>query len=202
MKRLMSMLATAALACAAAVAVLLTVADLGRPTEAASPLTAPSVTGVQPATAPNDLDATIIITGTGFAAVPTVTLGSTQLDDVGWVSAERLTATVPWGLITGTHTLNVVNPNGESGSLADAFTVTQGIGVWATGGPYGGRVQQIVVNPVTPTTAYAAVFAVGTFATFDGGDHWQPMLIDPYPIRLALDAQDPAIMYLSGSRFY
>ncbi len=160
---------------------------------------APTVSEVSPSSAPNDLDATITITGTGFAAVPTITLGTNVLDEVGWVSAERLTATVPWGLAPGVYPLAVANPGGEANTLNDAFTVTQGIGVWATGGPYGGRVHQVVVNPVTPATAYAMVRTVGAFATFDGGDHWQLMLTANYPTRLTLDAQNPDVIYAGGS---
>ena len=82
---------------------------------------------------------------------------------------------MPWGLITGTYTLNVTNPGGESGSLADAFTVTQGIGVWTTDGPYGGEALQVVLNPDTPTTAYAVMHALGVFASVDDGANWEPM---------------------------
>ena len=57
---------------------------LAAPVEAGD---SPIVTAVNPAVAPNDLDTPIVITGTGFTPVPTVTLGSTVLEDVGWVSA-------------------------------------------------------------------------------------------------------------------
>lgn len=197
MKKRLIPLVVVSLAWMIVLAALLCTADA----RAASPAQTPTVDEVAPSSAPNDLDTTIVVTGSGFVAVPTVTLGNTLLEDVAWVSAERLTATVPWGLITGTYTLSVTNPGGESGGLTDAVTVTQGIGVWATGGPYGGRVQQIIVHPVTPTTAYAVVSWVGAFATFDSAEHWEPMVSDRNPIRLALDAQDPAVMYLSSSRF-
>ena len=113
--------------------------NISQPARAAS-LDAPTVTAVDPASAPNDLDPPIVITGTGFTAGMTVTLGNTQLPDAGWVSSTTLTATVPWGLDPGVYTLTVTNPNGQSGSLTNAFTVMQGIGVWTSGGPYGGRV--------------------------------------------------------------
>ena len=72
---------------------------------AASPAQAPTVDEVAPSSAPNDLDTTIVITGSGFVAVPTVSLNGTMLEQVGWVSAERLTATVPWGLEPGAYAL-------------------------------------------------------------------------------------------------
>jgi len=123
-----------------------------------------TVTAVDPAVAPNDLDTLIMITGTGFTAVPTVTLGSTLLDDVGWVSSTTLTATVPWGLGAGVYTLTVTNPDGSMGSLTNAFTVTQG---WTTGGPYGGDVMGLVLHPVTTTNVYALAHNAGIFASYD-----------------------------------
>ena len=92
----------------------------------------PTVTDVDPTGAPNDLDTPMVITGTGFSAElsgtlvitqPTVYLGAVSLEDVGWVSSATLTATVPWGLDPGVYTLTVVNPDTQSGSLPDAFTV-------------------------------------------------------------------------------
>ena len=160
-----------------------------------------TVTTVNPASAANDLDTAVTISGTGFTAVPAVTLGSKTLADINWVSAEILTATVPWGMRPGIYDLTVINADGETAALSRAFTVTEGIGSWTSNGPYGGAVQQIVVNPAAPETAYAAVSFVGVFATFDGAEHWQPMLVDDNPIRLVLDAQDPAVVYSSGRRF-
>jgi len=175
--------------------VIVLIAGVAQATEPHAP---PTVTNVSPSSAPNDLDTTLVITGTGFAAVPTVTLGTTSLDDVGWISAERLTATVPWGLITGTYTLTVTNPNGESGELADAFTVTQGVGVWATGGPYGGRVEEVILHPLTPTTAFATVFQIGVFASFDAAASWDLTLANDWPIWVVFDAQDPNVIYVAS----
>ena len=158
-----------------------------------------TVTVVDPSAAPNDLDTPIIITGTGFTTVPTVTLGSTVLDNIGWASAEQLTATVPWGLNAGVYTLTVTNPDGGKGSLPNAFTVTQGIGVWTTGGPYGGQILGLALNPVTPTTVYALAHNAGVFASYDGAAHWQPILLDDTPNLLVLDAEDPEVMYLGSA---
>jgi hypothetical protein len=52
---------------------------------------------------------------------------------------------------------------------------------------------------VTPTAAYAVVRVVGAFASFDSGDHWQPMVTLDNPTRLAFDAQDPDVIYSGGS---
>ena len=68
---------------------------------------APTITGSDPAAAPNDLDSAITITGDNFENGITATLGSTALQNVVWISATRLTATVPWGMSPGVYTLNV-----------------------------------------------------------------------------------------------
>ncbi len=168
----------------------------------------PTLITVDPASGPNDINTTITITGTNFSAIlsdtlpitpPSVYLGDSDLPDVQWVSTTTLTASVPWGLVPRVYSLRVVNPEGGSATLPDAYTVSQGLGVWVTGGPYGGRVEQILIRPDAPDTAYAVIFQVGAFATFDGGGHWEPMVRLDNPTRLAFDAQDPDVIYTGGS---
>jgi photosystem II stability/assembly factor-like uncharacterized protein len=180
------------------VAIMVLFCMLGGTGQAVAPDVAPTITEISPASAPNDLDTPLVITGTGFTAVPTVYLGSALLEDTSWLTTTRLTAVVPWGLFTGTYALTVTNPGGESGSLADAFTVTQGIGMWTTGGPYGGQIPEIVVHPVTTTTVYAVAWSAGLFASFDRGEQWQTMMIDDSLTHLTIDAQDPLVMYAGG----
>ncbi len=66
--------------------------------------TSPSVAAVAPATARNDIDTSVTITGAGFATdatgamAPTATLGTTPLTNVSFVDSSTLTATVPWGM--------------------------------------------------------------------------------------------------------
>jgi photosystem II stability/assembly factor-like uncharacterized protein len=172
------------------------------PSEAVVRLTGgPVVHAVDPNSAPNDLDTAVVISGTGFTPVPTLTLGSTRLEQVGWVSSATLTATIPWGLEPAVYTLTVVNPNGETGFLANAFTVTQGIGVWTSGGPYGGDIRHVVLNPVTPTQVNAAAVWSGLFASHDAAGSWEPALVGGFPERPAFDAGDPKVRYvgLGGS---
>jgi photosystem II stability/assembly factor-like uncharacterized protein len=156
----------------------------------ASALDAPLITQVNPSSAPNDLDTTIIITGTGFTAElsdtivitpPRVYLGNAELNDVGWITTTTLTATVPWGMNPGAYTITVTNPDGMVGSLENAFTVTQAIGVWTTDGPYGGMIVDLTVSPVTSQTAFALTNGVGVFRTQDGGDNWSLALVDVDP---------------------
>ena len=188
-------LASVLLALAAAVAALVLAAA---PTSADSPELAPTITDARPSSAPNDLDTQIVITGTGFAAVPTVTLGANVLDEVGWVSSTTLTATVPWGLIPGSYPLTVANPGGEAGALTDAFTVTQGIGVFTTDGPYGGSIQDIYQKPGDPSKLFALAYGVGLFASENAGQSWELIYNeDGYCCEqgsLAFDAQNPDVI--------
>ncbi len=133
---------------------------------------APTVTDLDPESAPNDLDTPIVITGTGFVNGATVSLHGISLDDVEWVSSSVLKATVPWGMDPGVYTLTVTNPGDLSGSLPNAFTVNQGIGVWSAGQLYGGEIMQIAINPLTPTTVYAVNYDVGMFRSQDAGENW------------------------------
>lgn len=166
---------------------------------------APTVTLVDQLSAPNDLDTPIVITGTGFSAglsgtlvitQPTVYLGETALVDVQWGNTTTLSATIPWGMDPGVYTLTVVNPDSQSGSLPNAFTVNQGIGVWNATNLYGGSVQQIAIHPFTPTILYASTGA-GLFRSYDSAENWGSEL-GPVERNLAFDAFSPRRMYGEG----
>lgn len=178
---------------------------LSRPAQAAPPAAEPTVPpppvviGLDPTSAYNDVDTAVVITGSDFLDGAAVLLGETSLDDVDWVSSATLSSTVPWGLAAGVYTVTVVNPGGGSGSLPCAFTVTQGIGVWTTGGPYGGVIMGLVLNPVTPSTVYALAHNAGVFASYDGAANWQPILLDATPNLLVFDAEDRKVMYFGSA---
>ena len=180
----------------------------------ADSLEAPSVTAVNPNSAPNDLDIPIVIIGTGFTpelsessaiTLPTISLNDTSLVDVSWISSTEMTATVPWGLDPGIYTITVTNPDGQFGSLPNAFTITQGIGVWTSDGPYGGAVTSILVNPETTTTLYATVSAagssagIGLFRSVDGGTNWELIVanIGGQFHAADLSVPSPAVIYLN-----
>lgn len=158
----------------------------------------PTVTGVEPVAAPNDLDSPVTILGANFAPTPTVTLGAVSLQDVTWVSSTQLTALIPWGMDASVYDLMVTNPDpgGASASLAEAFTVTQGIGVWNPTALYGGSVEQIAIHPITPTLLYAST-SLGLFRSQDGGENWFTQL-DPAQWHLAFDLDDPGVIYAEG----
>lgn len=164
----------------------------------AAPL-AVTVTDVEPSSAANDLDTLLVITGTGFSPTSSVYLGSTALPAVTWFSASRLEAVAPWGMDTGVYTLTVQNPDGESGSLAGAFNVTQGVGVWNAAALYGGDVSELVINPAAPGTLYAVSEKVGLFRSLDGADSWHFLAASDYARALRTVPADPDVLYLSMS---
>lgn len=132
----------------------------------------PTVSVVDPIKAANDIDTSVTITGSDFAANATVSLGSTPLTNVTWVNSTTLTATVPWGIDPGTHDLMVDNPDG-SDTMVGAFTVAQGIGQWNTGDLYGGEISQLFLRPGDSNTIYASAFGViGLFRSDDAGENW------------------------------
>jgi photosystem II stability/assembly factor-like uncharacterized protein len=177
-------------------------------TALAAPMqTSPAVTQVDPASAPNDLDISIAITGTGFTAglsgtlvitPPTAYLGETALADVTWVSSATLEATVPWGMDPGEYTLTVINPGGEAGSLVEAFTVTQGINTWTTGGPYGGWVEYLALGDSQGEIVYAVLKNVGLFRSRNGGESWALIFIEiGHENRVEVDPTNPDRLYIA-----
>jgi len=166
----------------------------------------PTVTAVDPDSAPNDLDTPVVITGTGFAAVlsgtlvmtpPLAYLGDTALEDVIWVNTTTLSATVPWGLEAGVYTLTVQNPDGEIGFLPNAFTVTQGIGVWVAGELYGGEFIQVTFHPTEPDILYAQSAGAGLFRSRDHGATWS-LAYNRAQGGLAVSPAAPDRIYLQG----
>ncbi|MBN9391142.1 MAG: IPT/TIG domain-containing protein [Chloroflexi bacterium] len=88
-------------------------------------LPAPTITAISPVTGANNVTTTITISGTNFAATPTVKLGTTSLTGVTLVSATRVTAVVPAGLAAGVYNLTLTNPDNQQVSLTNAYTVVQ-----------------------------------------------------------------------------
>ena len=134
----------------------------------------PTASAVSPNSWANDIDTSVTISGSGFVATPPVSLGSTALTSVTWVDSTTLTATVPWGRNPGGYPLTVVNPDGGSVTLANAFTVTPGIGQWNGGNLFGGDVLQILMKPGDSNTLYAPANGLaGLFRSTDAGASWQ-----------------------------
>jgi len=171
--------------------------------EAAAAPMALTVTSVSPTVTQNDLDTPLVITGTGFVDGATAMLGDTALTDVTWVSAERLEATLPWGVDPGIYyDLTVTNPGGASATLPEALSITQGLGVWThASGPEGGTVINLLVNPITPTILYAVPDGGGLFRSLDAGETWEFSLDQlAWGASLSLGADGHTVYAATGGR--
>lgn len=81
---------------------------------------APTVSDVSPALGSLSAGTPITITGTGFVATPTVTLGGVSATSVVFGSSTSLTCKTPVQS-SGQKTVQVINPDAQSGSLPNAF---------------------------------------------------------------------------------
>ncbi len=167
----------------------------------------PTLDSIEPNTAPNDIDTEIVIHGEKIGAVisgtqvitpPTVYLGDEPLPPVTWVDAATLEGAVPWGLPADIYTLTVVNPNGISATIQNAFTVTHQLGEFNTGGPYGGITKKLSLKPDDPSTVYALMFGAGLFISEDGAGSWAPIHDHDWLLQLDFDAGDANILYLGA----
>src|SRR5436190_1528347 len=86
-----------------------------------SPFPAPTVTSVAPISGTTNGGTAVTITGTGFMAGPTVTIGGTAATAVTVVNATTITATTP-SHAAGAVSVSVLNSDGQSMALANAFT--------------------------------------------------------------------------------
>lgn len=103
----------------ALLAVVLALGLLVRPAEAAP---APTVTTVTPALGPSVGGTGITLTGTGFVAGATVTVGGAAATGVTVVSATSITATTPAGTAGSTAVIIVTNADTQSATLSGTFT--------------------------------------------------------------------------------
>lgn len=81
------------------------------------------VTAISPDWGYNDAETAVSITGSGFKAGASVKLGAANLSQVVVVSPELITAVVPSSMAEGAYMLVIVNSDGSTGSLEDAFEV-------------------------------------------------------------------------------
>ena len=150
---------------------LLVTAFLALSANAQKPVGGQSVTGITPASGPDDRRTEVTITGQGFAPTSQAWLDQTELLDLIYVDAGELQAVAPFGMAPGVYTLSVTNP--DAGILTNAYTVTQGSGAWASGGPYGGRTRWIAIHPTQTDIVFVAAEQSGLYRTDDGGQEWE-----------------------------
>ncbi len=83
----------------------------------------PTVTSVSPASGPTTGGTTITVTGAGFVSGATVRVNGVTATGVTFLSATQVRAVTPPGT-AGARSVQVTNPDGQSSTLASAFTYT------------------------------------------------------------------------------
>jgi hypothetical protein len=166
---------------------------------------APTISSVLPASGVATVKQSVTFTGTGFVAGPDFKLNmadpSIVIDNIQVVSATSVTADVTPGSTSrkGLRTVNVVNPDGGAGSLADAFTI-----IAAPGRPTGLAAQPgntVVLltwtAPVDPgssaVTGYRVTFTDGTTprtTTVTGEAAFIPGLVNGTPYTFTVAAKN------------
>jgi hypothetical protein len=114
MSRLLIMVVSLAMTCSLAIVTAM-------PTSAASPPV--TISSIAPVTGPTTGGTVVMITGGGFAAGATVTIGGTPATAVTFVSARTITATTPAHAV-GVVSIVVTNVDTGTATLANAFTYT------------------------------------------------------------------------------
>ncbi len=84
-------------------------------------IAAPDVISFTPNAGYSGFTRSVNISGANFVATPTVTIGATPCVSLSFIDANNLNCTVP-ALSEGSYTATVTNPDGQIGTLANAFT--------------------------------------------------------------------------------
>src|SRR5205085_1054377 len=129
------------------------------------PGSAPTVSGISPTSGPIAGGASVTISGTGFAAGATVTLGGPSATNVNVSSSTSITATMP-AHAAGLVNVVVTNTDAQSGTLVNGYTYTSAptvTGVSPTSGSTSGGTSVTISG--TGFSAGAAVTFAGSAAT-------------------------------------
>jgi hypothetical protein len=160
----------------------------------------PTVTSVSPSSGPTAGGTAITVTGTGFIAGATVRVGGTSATAVSVVSATSITAVTPAGSAGG-PSVQVTNPDGQSGTRAAAFTYTAATpgptltGVSPSSGPIAGG---------TAVTLTGSNFTSGATVTIGGASATSVVFVSATSITAvtpagAAGARDVRVSQTSGS---
>jgi len=165
----------------------------------------PTIASIEPGSGRGDLITQVSIYGSNFYGTPSVYLDFTRLDQVSLVSSSELLVIVPAGFAGGVYDVTVANPDGQSVGLEAAYTVE---GDWSSGGPYGGGISGLAVDPNDPQVVYAgSKTGAGYFKSTDGGEYWLPansgLPRNSSCYDMEITPCDPAILYVSlGGNVY
>jgi hypothetical protein len=103
---------------------------------------APTVTGISPTSGTTAGGTPVTVSGTGFLAGASLTLGGTTASNVVVSNSTTITATTP-AHAAGAVTVTVTNTDAQSGSLNNGYT-------YSSGGGGGGSIGFVQVNSATP----------------------------------------------------
>ena len=120
---------------------------------------APTVTSITPTTGTAAGGTSVTITGTGFLAGATVSLGGTAATGVNVVGSTSITATTP-AHAAGAVNVVVTNTDAQSGTLTNGYTYTTSTG--------GAPITFVQVKSATPQTASASVAVTYTIGADAG----------------------------------
>jgi len=119
---------------------------------------APTVTSITPNTGTANGGTAVTLTGTGFLAGATVSLGGTAATGVTVVNSTTITATTP-AHAAGAVNVVVTNSDTQSGTLSNGYSYTT-----STGGGTIGFVQVNAATPQTPSASVPIAFGVAQTA--------------------------------------
>lgn len=123
-----------------------------------------SISGTTPATGPIAGDTLVTITGAGFEPGATVLMGGIPASRVTWLGSSQIWAHTPPNS-AGSVTVSVINPNGNSVSLAKAFTYDSTGGITITSVSPGGGLTSGGASVLVTGTGFAAGATVRFGAT-------------------------------------
>ena len=125
----------------------------------------PTLSGINPNSGSSAGGTAVTISGSGFQGGLAVTIGSGQATNVTVANSTTITATTPAGAV-GTANVTVTNPDGQTTTLASAFTYTQAPPPSVSGvSPNSGS-----TSGGTSVTVSGANFQTGATVSFGGAN--------------------------------
>ena len=85
-----------------------------------------------------------------------------------------------------------------AGLASPASTVSAGVGVWTSGGPYSGDIWALAIDPANPATLYAGSYGGGSgvFKSTNSGETWSAAgLAGAFVLSLVIDPSAPGTIY-------
>lgn len=162
---------------------------------------ASTIVSISPSNFASGINQPVTITGTNLSDVSAALLGTTSLRNVHVTSATQVTALVPWSIAAGTYDLTVQSQGGPDAVLPGAVTVSPPDPDWTSNGPYGGNLNDVVVDPQDPSRMYVSAGFSGLYKSQNGGASWDFPLIGTFPDRVQITYPTPGqppVMYFSG----